>query len=198
MLKIDYTCQRSTALAPRRHGQLKKIGNNDFGLIIAFLLPGFIFLWALSLSYPQVASWLINSPATTPHAIPRPPSVGGFLYSTLASLALGLILSALRWLVIDHALVLTGVKDPGLNFSKLTEENKAAAFRDIVENHYRYYQYYSNTFVAMAAGCVTYLLGGGPVNRLMCTIVALVALVLLVGARDALKKYFDRAHTILS
>jgi len=32
------------------------------------------------------------------------PSVSGFLYVALASLALGLIISAIRWAVFDHSL----------------------------------------------------------------------------------------------
>ena len=173
---------------------MKKFGDYDFGVIIAFLLPGFIFLWALLLSFPGVTPWLLTSSATTPQTNL---SVGGFLYSALASLALGLILSALRWRVIDWLLNLMGVKCPELDFSKLKDHDTAAAFRDIVENHYRYYQYYANTLVAIVAGCLLYRFSGHSAQCLIYGAALIVVIVLFVGGKDALEKYYKRAGQIL-
>lgn len=177
--------------------EVKKLGGYDFGLVIAFLLPGFIFLWALALSFPAAATWLVSPSATASQAGPELPSVAGFLYSTLASLALGLILSALRWCVIDWLLSRMNVKDPGLEFSKLKDPDTAWAFRDIVENHYRYYQYYANTLVALVAGAVAYALSGHSARWQIYVMLSFVIVVLFFGARDALKKYYRRAEQIL-
>ncbi|MFY9835459.1 MAG: hypothetical protein WAK55_03145, partial [Xanthobacteraceae bacterium] len=77
---------------------MKEITDKNFGLIIAFLLPSFLLLWLLSLSdisNAEITAWLKRF---------SDPSVSGFLYVALASLALGLIISAIRWAVIDHSL----------------------------------------------------------------------------------------------
>jgi hypothetical protein len=37
---------------------MKDINDKNFGVIIAFWLPGFILLWGLSLSFDEVAKWL--------------------------------------------------------------------------------------------------------------------------------------------
>lgn len=177
--------------------EVKKMGGYDFGLVIAFLLPGFIFLWALVLSFPGAASWLVSSSATASQTGPELPSVAGFLYSTLASLALGLILSALRWCVIDWLLARMNVKDPGLEFSKLKDADTAWAFRDIVENHYRYYQYYANTLVALVAGTLMFTLSGHFTRWRIYVTLGFVVVVLFFGAKDALRKYYRRAEKIL-
>ena len=54
-----------------------------FGLLIAFLLPGFICIVGISFTFQEVSSWLYES------ASKDAPTVGGFLFSTLASLSLG-------------------------------------------------------------------------------------------------------------
>ena len=113
------------------------MNEKNFGVIIAFLLPGFLFLWGLSFSYDEVTNWLATSSDSAS------PAIGGFLYSTLASLALGLLISAVRWLIIDHLLWLIGIRDPGINFKNLSNKDKYSAFLGVVENHYRYYQYLS-------------------------------------------------------
>ena len=55
----------------------------NFGLVIAYLLPGFVTLWGLSHFSPTIQTWLTSSQSGAP-------SVSGFLYVTLVSLALGL------------------------------------------------------------------------------------------------------------
>jgi hypothetical protein len=128
---------------------MKEITDKNFGLIIAFLLPGFLLLWMLSLShFGNAEVWLKSF---------GDPSVSGFLYVTLASLALGLIISAVRWAVIDQILrryyFLRHRKHlPKIDFSKLSDPNKFAVFQGANENHYRYYQYYSNTLAAIVVG----------------------------------------------
>ena len=124
--------------------------------------------------------------------------MGGFLFATLASLSLGLLISAVRWLLIDHLLGVTGVRDPGMNFENLKDKDRYAAFIGAVENHYRYYQYYSNTLVAIVCAFLVYLIAGKEKATLgEWAALFFVGVPLLLGARDALKKYFSRAHAIL-
>jgi hypothetical protein len=39
---------------------------------------------------------------------------------------------------------------PFIDFSKLSDKNVYAAFSGVNENHYRYYQYYANSLVALS------------------------------------------------
>ncbi len=88
--------------------------DRHFGLIIAFLLPGFTALCGLSVFSSTLASWLTAEPT-------RNPSLGGLLYVLLGSLAAGLVVSVIRWAVIDSWHHATGISRPQLDFSRLTE-----------------------------------------------------------------------------
>src|SRR5438132_12180024 len=110
---------------------MKDLNQDNFGLLIAFLLPGFILLWGLSFSYPGVASWL------TTNSGEHSSEVGGFLYSTLASLALGLLISGVRWRVVDLLMWLTGVHGKGISYEKLNQPDKLAAYKEAIANLYR-------------------------------------------------------------
>jgi hypothetical protein len=171
---------------------MKEITDKNFGLIIAFLLPGFLLLWMLSLADIGNSEAWLNSFSD--------PSVSGFLYVTLASLALGLIISATRWAVVDHLLGcgfrLFGKPLPKINFSRLRDADKFAAFQGVNENHYRYYQYYSNTLVAFVVGCLTYLARGKEASHATLVIGIVLALILLAASADCLVKYHARASEI--
>ena len=136
---------------------MKDITDKNFGVVIAFWLPGVILLWGLSYSYPGVSRWLNQASGS------ESPSVGGFLYLTLASLAVGLIVSAVRWMIVDKFLqCVTGLREPQFDFGKLKDKEAFAVFLGVVENHYRFYQYYSNTLVAVMSAFITYLIIQGP------------------------------------
>ena len=75
---------------------------------------------------------------------------------TLALLSLGLLLSGLRWATVDQFLErecwIFGEALPRIDFKELDNKDTLVAFLRIVENHYRYYQYYSNSLVAVELG----------------------------------------------
>jgi hypothetical protein len=172
---------------------MKDITGKNFGVVIAFLLPGFLLLYGISLSFEDVATWLVTTEASD-----NTVTVGGFLYASLASLSLGLMISAVRWLIVDHALRLTGIRDPGIKFENLKDKDKYAAFIGAVENHYRYYQYYSNTLVAVIFAFVIYLLEGPRTPSLISWIgIIFISVTLFLGARDSLKKYYERSNAVL-
>ena len=171
---------------------MKDVTEKNFGVIIAFLLPGFLFLWGLSYSFDEVATWLVKS--STSDA----PTIGGFLYATLASLSLGLLISAVRWLLVDHLLHCTGIGGQSMDFSNLKDKDRFAAFQGVVENHYRYYQYYSNTLIAILAAFILYLVFGKAKPSVTIWIVTIsIVVALFFGSRDALNKYYTRANEIL-
>ena len=171
---------------------MKDLTENNFGVIIAFLLPGFVLLYGLSFSSNEVALWLAKSSDKDSLTI------GGFLYATLGSLALGLIASSARWLIIDTVLKWTGVRNPGLNYERLKDRDTLAAFSAVVANHLRYYQYYANTLIALAGAFTVYLVNhNGHVGWKLWAGFSGTAILLFLASRDARKKYFARAEKIL-
>jgi hypothetical protein len=165
--------------------------DKNFGVVIAFILPGFVAVWGLSYLLPTVHAWL-----KAPHQ--AGPTVAGFLLITLASLACGLTVSAVRWALIDTLHQATGVEPPKWDFSLLEEHLQA--FQALVEYHYRFYQFYGNMFVAIGFAYRARLvyegrtfIGGGWSSLGF----VLLELVLLAGSRDALQKYYRRAEQLL-
>jgi len=102
----------------------------NFGLLVAYLLPGFVSLLGLAAYSETVRTWLTAGAATGP-------TVGGFLYLTLASITTGLLVSTVRWALLDSLHHATGVRRPEWDFGNLSK--RLPAFELLVESHYRYY-----------------------------------------------------------
>ena len=91
----------------------------NFGLLIAYVLPGFTALEGFPLIAPAAAAWGTGGD-------PNPP-LTAFLSGTVMALAAGLTVSTVRWLVIDSIHRKTGVRRPDRDFARL--ETNVAAFR---------------------------------------------------------------------
>lgn len=171
---------------------LRDLTKDNFGLLIAYLLPGSVALWGVSYHSEIVEAWLRSAP-------PDAPTVGGFLYATLASTALGLVVSAVRWAILDRAFAWAGVRPTDWDFALLSE--RLAAFETIVAYHYSYYQFYANTFVAVAFSALAFLRSdeARPVQAgwFLASVLA-VEIILLLGAWDTLRKYYARTGALLS
>jgi hypothetical protein len=171
---------------------MNTLSNQNFGLIIAYLLPGFVSLWGMSYFSPVVESWIdVQQPSGSP-------AVAGFMFATLASLAAGVTVSAVRWAVIDHLHHATGIVPPDWKFAHL--EGRLQGYLTLVENHYRYYQFYSNMFVAAAFAYSARLVEGPAFLRPVAATCGFLALemTLFAGSRDTLQKYYDRTRQLLS
>ena len=168
-----------------------ELSARNFGLVIAYLIPGFIAVVAVAGVVPTIAAWLAAPPQGQP-------TIGGFLYATLASLAAGLVISSVRWGLIDTIHHRTGITPPKWDFSVL--EPNLAAYSLLVEFHYRYYQFNANTFVAIAIAYAVRLAGGcrwcGGAGWADLGFV-IVEAVLLAASRDALRKYYSRVSQVL-
>lgn len=70
-----------------------EVTSRNFGLLIAYLLPGFTVLCIARPFFEAVEAWFGETGESA--------TVGGFLLLTLASVAVGLTVSTLRWLAID-------------------------------------------------------------------------------------------------
>jgi hypothetical protein len=119
---------------------MNTISSENFWLVIAYILPGFVALWGVSFFSPTVESWITVSQQGAP-------TVAGFMYVTLASIGTGLTVSGVRWAIIDSIHHLTGLTRPAWKFVNL--DDKLQGFITLNEAHYRYYQFYANMFVAV-------------------------------------------------
>jgi hypothetical protein len=156
----------------------------NFGLLIAYVLPGFTALQGVPSVGSPAAAW--GTAATGPGS-----TLTGFLSGTLAALAAGLTVSTARWLVIDALHHRTGIRPPAWDFALLAKN--VQAFELLVDIHYRYYKFYANMVVALAWAYAT---GGYALGWRGAAYGGLAALFFL-GSRDALRKYYDRAGRLL-
>ena len=170
---------------------MKPVTSDNFGLLIAFLLPGFVTLWGAQALVPEIELWLGTQPGSQP-------TVGGFMYATLGSTAAGLIVSTIRWAVIDTLHHRTGIPLPRWQFRRLPEV--LAAFDSHVQDHYRFYQFNANMLIAVTFAYAIRL-GFGDFEwgeRIRDTIgYLLIATVLYLGSRDTLRKYYERTACLL-
>ncbi len=168
---------------------LTDLSSTNFGFLIAYLLPGFTAVWGAAGISPTLRSWLA-APADTA------PTIGGFLYATLASIAAGLTISTLRWLLVDTFHHTTGLRRPPWDFSKL--QANLGAYDRLEQNHYRYYQFYGNMLIALP---LAYFLRRHTLDPSMVLWLnlAVFGLVLLfaLGSRDTLSKYYKRSQQLL-
>jgi hypothetical protein len=167
-----------------------ELTTKNFGLLVAYILPGFTVLWAISPYSPTVQTWLGT---TTTDA----PTVGGFLYVTLGSVAAGLMVSALRWLLLDTLHHRTGIPKPHWDFSQL--DAKLNAFDVLNEQHYRYFQFYGNMLVAICMGILVRPPVGESAGEQIAGIVLLVSVgsLLFIASRDTLRNYYRRVAELL-
>jgi hypothetical protein len=157
---------------------------SNFGLVIAYVLPGFTALQGFPLISPGQTAWGAGGD-------PNPP-LTAFLSGTVMALAAGLTVSAVRWLLIDRLHHRTGLRMPERDFAML--EKNVAAFEFLVFVHYRYYKFYANMVVALvwAYAARDYALGWR--GALYLPLVVLF----FVSSRDSLRKYYLRTGKLLS
>jgi hypothetical protein len=170
---------------------VKEVSGRNFGLLIAYVLPGFAAVLAAGRYLPRAQALVLSFG-------PEAPTVGGFLHVTLASVGVGLTLSTIRWLLVDTLHHLTGVQRPPWDDSKLQE--RLDAFESLVDNHYRYYQYYANTLTAGLLFLLCRLVEvSGCLGALAWTDWSIVGLIAMywAGSRDTLKRYYTRASFLL-
>ncbi|MBZ5494459.1 MAG: hypothetical protein LAO76_26340 [Acidobacteriia bacterium] len=120
--------------------EMKDVSATSFGYVIGFLLPGMLGLYALGFWFPEVHSLL--QPATSKDA-----TLGPSFFLLLSALTVGLLVGGIRfyvfqeWICRKHKLGHEMFK--GLTGDRLT------SFKAVVDEHYRYHQFYGGCAVAM-------------------------------------------------
>lgn len=168
---------------------MKEVSKQNFGLLIAYLLPGLIVLWAASYFSGTVRLWLKNGDQSSP-------AIAGFLYVTLAAFTAGLTLGAIRTVTIDVLHHRSGVPKPDWDFSSF--QAKFWAFNQLVESHYCFYQFYAHLCIAMPALVVSsYVSSGGKIDPICLVGSAALEIVLFTVSRTTLKTYYARVSHLL-
>jgi len=166
------------------------VSDRSFGLLIAYVIPGFsvVVLWGRQ--FPAVTGWLPENPHIAP-------TVGGFLYVTIASIAAGLTLSTLRWALLDGVHHATGLMPLARGDQKVPAD--IDLYRLIIDLHYRYYQFYGSSLLVITmllvsppAGTVAEALAA-PANRF--TLFAM-AILFFAASRDTLAKCYHRTEFV--
>lgn len=175
-----------------------KSGAESFGVVIAFLAPGFVALWGASYHVVIIREWLSIREGSAP-------VIGGFLFITLASIATGVAVSGFRWVMIDTLWCgICKAKKYEFNFKNLP--GREDAFSLINENHYRYYLYYANMLIAVLITYVSRFFARcfqeqDLLNKrefFLLVAMFIVEIVLGIGAWDARRKFYERGKDILS
>lgn len=164
-----------------------EVDERSFGILIAYVIPGWIVLAGFSYCSDTIASWLTGS-------VTNSPTIGGFLFASLASIGLGVLVSTVRWLAIDPVMRLAGVQSTNHGFSHLQQSHEALTI--LVNGHYRYYQFHANLCVALPlTATLRWTYGEFHIEELFGAVIVFV--VLLLGARDTLQKYYARCGQVL-
>jgi hypothetical protein len=158
----------------------------NFGLIIAYVFPGFVSLWTVSYFDDAVKAWLgrASSGSTT---------VGEFLLVVIASIGIGVFLNGVRCIIYDNWLknVL------GIGTVQKPADRKGQIPRDLIEDHYRFFQFYSSTSIAVLFGAIAWLIRGNARVGwpLLAQAAAFLAVegVLVFSARDSILKFRSKA-----
>lgn len=167
-----------------------EVSNTTFGPLIAYLIPGATVLFGLRDSSPILQSWFVANPANAP-------TIGGFLYLTVAAMAVGMTVSAFRWLLVDTLHRFLGLTAPRLDFRSLGPN--VEAFGLLIDIHYQHYLHYSNEAVALAIAYVAFRLKLGIITPVWSDLgFILLEAVLLLASRDTLRKYFLRSRQLLA
>ncbi len=169
---------------------MKDVTSNNFGVLIAYLVPGATALWGLSSFSPALRSWFASTPNDAP-------TISGFLYLTVASLAVGMTVTAVRWAGVDLVHAATGLTAPDLDFSRLP--GKVDAYRLLIEIHYVHYQFYANMCVATAITWICYRITVRPTCHVswIDTGFVLVETIFFLTSKDTLRKYQHRTQQLL-
>ena len=170
---------------------VKDVTSNNFGVLIAYLVPGATALWGLSSFSPSLRAWFASTPSDAP-------TISGFLYLTVASLAVGMTVTAIRWACVDLVHAATGLTAPDLDFSQLP--GKVDAYNLLIEIHYRHYQFYSNMFVATAITWICYRISIRPLRQLSWIEPGflMIEAIFFLTSRDTLRRYHFRTQQLLS
>jgi len=171
---------------------LKDFTATTFGLIIAFLLPGLACLYAFSFwskRIEELFGTLVGNSATG----------GLYFLVVLIAIAVGLQMSVVRYIVFE-CWICRSFKLQPQDFESLSSDGKLVAFRSIVDDFYRYHQFWG------AMAIIQIPLFYGWISTQVSTKVPLCVSYIFAGLLEAAtvfaaivsyKRYVDRSRATL-
>jgi hypothetical protein len=186
---------------------------SSFGLVIAFLAPGIVGLWGIGLYVPIVREWFGATAQTSPTG-------GGFLFVTLASLAVGLLVSGVREELLNSFptrcadasswwhrklpklssfIGRLAIPRPPTDMAMLREADVRIAIQFSADSFYRYYQFYANMAFSLALTAAAWSLHGGPwswTRAIALALVIITVVLLLQSSRYSQKMYYSSLEGI--
>lgn len=158
---------------------MDKLGLN-FGLVIAYLIPGFCGTYALT-PHVTAINALVGGAANT----------GSVVVLLLIALAVGIIINAISWVVVRNFIHFTGVKSPsGIVYRKSSRQD-ALRYNRLIESTFRYHQFYSNMLVGILLLTPLWLAAPVQDNILRNASFPFVVIILFWAARDSLRNYYN-------
>jgi hypothetical protein len=173
---------------------MRDVVAENFGLAIAFLCPGLLMLLALSFFSPALSGGL--SAAASAES-----TIGGFVFILVASMGLGVFVSNARYFLFDRGLLrlpFLGIPEAAPDTGVLRRSGDRAVAWDVLRDQfYRYYQFSSNTAVALGVVFVAWWwkIDHAPAAKLVVAFLA-AEVILAAGAADSLKKYRTRTNRL--
>jgi len=164
---------------------MKDISNSNFGLLIAYALPGFVVVWAVGGVWPPTHA--------TADAVA---SIITVFNTTVAAIAAGMVVSAIRFVVIDSLFTALGLRRPPADSTAL--QQNLGAVTTSIDQHYRYYQFHANMLVAGVIAYAAHRLPFIATPGLPELVLIALAGVFWLTARDNLTKYYRHLSTIRS
>lgn len=173
---------------------MKDVTSTSFGLVIAWLLPGLSTFYCISL-WSDDANKVLGSVLTAES------TVGLFVMVMLAGVALSLLVTLPRWLLFEE-LIGRKTRLADTDYRVLKDEQRLTAFRQIVEWHYRYHQFWGSIAIVAPFGFVGWIKSSWqkmPWGNIAIAIIAFVLAeaMIAIGAWAAYKKFVARANSIL-
>ena len=151
-----------------------------FGLMIAYVFPGMVALYAAGLHVPLIQSWY------------RSPEPTEFLLLIILSAGVGVFLSGVRWVIFEKALQCLFRKTVTAQ-RKQHDETSEQTLQGIIMQLYRYYQFYANTSVAAVCVYFAWLVNTErPDGRMLAIVSALLVLLVAILGWSALDAWEAR------
>jgi len=167
----------------------------NFGLIIAYILPGTVAVYGLRYLSPRIdALWSI---------LERGQAVlGPLILIGVSALAVGLIVSAFRVVVLERILYGTRIPKESIDYKKIANPDSRELFGQMVENVYRYEQFYGNVLLSLLLlSILRYFVADRPIAQTRSDIAAFVAIVaslvvLFIATRNQLAEVSRAVHEL--
>lgn len=161
---------------------IEKSGLN-FGLVIAYLIPGFLATYAVA-PHVTTVDELLGGPRRVPDSASVVPLV-------LIAVGVGIIVNAISAVVIRWLIHKSRVQPhPGVVERKLTIDDMHK-YNHLVEATFRFHQFYSNTLVAVMLLAPVWLVWPLQDNILRNASLLLVIGVLFWTARGSLRSFYE-------